>query len=225
MRQVIRAYQEACVQVIPAYGGFLAKYMGDGILAYFGYPRAHEDDAERAVRAGLDMVAAVGRLETRAGVALKARVGIATGIVVVGDLVGEGVAQEQSVIGETPNLAARLQAMAEPGTVVVSGSTRRLLGDIFGLRDQGEHELKGLSQPVAAWTVECALVSESRFEAVRPARLTGFVGREEEINLLIERQHEAWQGKGQVVLVSGEPGIGKSRIAATFSERIADSAW
>jgi class 3 adenylate cyclase len=224
MRQVIRAYQEACVQVIPAYGGFLAKYMGDGILAYFGYPRAHEDDAERAVRAGLDMVAAVGRLETRAGVALKARVGIATGIVVVGDLVGEGVAQEQSVIGETPNLAARLQAMAEPGTVVVSGSTRRLLGDIFGLRDQGEHELKGLSQPVAAWTVECALVSESRFEAVRPARLTGFVGREEEINLLIERQHEAWQGKGQVVLVSGEPGIGKSRIAATFSERIADSA-
>src|SRR5215831_16037583 len=203
MRQVIRAYQEACVRVIPIYDGFVAKYMGDGILAYFGYPRAHEDDAERAVRAALEMVAAVGRLETRAGGAIKARVGIATGTVVVGDLVGEGVAQEQSVIGETPNLAARLQAMAEPGTVVVAAPTRRLLGDVFRLRDRGEHEIKGLSQPVTVWSVEGAIVSESRFESARPGRLTSFIGREQEISLLLERQHKAWQGEGQVVLVSG----------------------
>ena len=220
MREVIRAYQDASVRVIRAYDGFLAKYMGDGILAYFGYPRAHEDDAERAVRAGLDMVVAVGRLRTHVGGALSARIGIATGIVVVGDLVGEGVAQEQSVIGQTPNLAARLQNLAEPGTVVVAASTRQLLGGIFRLRDLGTHELKGLSQPVAAWGVDGAVTLDSRFEAVRPARLTGFIGREREITLLLERQREAWQGTGQVILISGEPGIGKSRIAATFIERI-----
>ena len=220
MREVIRAYQDASVRVIRAYDGFLAKYMGDGILAYFGYPRAHEDDAERAVRAGLDMVVAVGRLRTHVGVALNARIGIATGTVVVGDLVGEGVAQEQSVIGQTPNLAARLQNLAEPGTVVVAASTRQLLGGIFRLRDLGTHELKGLSQPVAAWGVDGAVTLDSRFEAVRAARLTGLIGREREIALLLERQREAWQGTGQVVLISGEPGIGKSRIAAAFVERI-----
>ena len=220
MREVIRAYQDVSVRVIRAYDGFLAKYMGDGILAYFGYPRAHEDDAERAVRAGLEMVMAVGRLKTRVGVALNARIGIATGTVVVGDLVGEGVAQEQSVIGQTPNLAARPQNIAEPGTVVVAASTRQLLGDIFRLRDLGTHELKGLSRPVAAWAIEGAVVSDSRFEAVRSARLTGFIGRQREIALLLERQREAWQGTGQVVLISGEPGIGKSRIAATFIEAI-----
>jgi hypothetical protein len=220
MREVIRAYQDASVRVIRAYDGFLAKYMGDGILAYFGYPRAHEDDAERAVRAGLDMVVAVGRLKTRVGVTLNARIGIATGTVVVGDLVGEGVAQEQSVIGQTPNLAARLQNIAEPGTVVVAGSTRQLLGDIFRLRDLGMQDLKGLSQPVGAWAIEGAVALDSRFEAIRSARLTGFIGREREIGLLHERQREAWQGIGQVVLISGEPGIGKSRIAATFTERI-----
>jgi class 3 adenylate cyclase len=225
MREVIRAYQDASVRVIRAYEGFLAKYMGDGILVYFGYPRAHEDDAERAVRAGLDMAVAVGRLKTRFGMALNARVGIATGTVVVGDLVGEGVAQEQSVVGQTPNLAARLQNIAEPGTVVVAASTRQLLGDIFRLRDLGMHDLKGLSQPVAAWAIEGVLASESRFEAVRPARLTGFIGREREITLLLERQREAWQGTGQVVLVSGEPGIGKSRIAATFIERISSCEY
>ena len=220
LREVIRAYQDASVRVIRTYDGFLAKYMGDGILAYFGYPRAHEDDAERAVRAGLDMVVAVGRLNTPAGVALNARIGIATGTVVVGDLVGEGVAQEQSVIGQTPNLAARLQNIAEPGTVVVAASTRQLLGQIFRLRDLGMHELKGLSQPVGAWGVEGAVALDSRFEAVRAARLTGLIGREREIALLLERQREAWQGTGQVVLISGEPGIGKSRIAAAFVERI-----
>jgi class 3 adenylate cyclase/predicted ATPase len=222
MREVIRAYQNACARAISTYDGFLAKYMGDGVLAYFGYPRAHEDDAERAVRAGLDMVASIGQLETRVNVLLKARVGIATGVVVVGDLVGEGVAQELAVVGDTPNLAARLQALAEPGTIVVSASTRRLLGDLFQLRDLGGFEVKGLSDPATAWAIEGALVPESRFEAVRPTRLSGFVGRETEIDLLLNRQRQAWQGKGQVVLVSGEAGIGKSRVAATFEERIMD---
>src|SRR6516165_9997092 len=191
LRELISAYQKCVAETVQRFGGFVAKYMGDGILAYFGYPRAHEDDAERAVRAGLEMVMAVGRLKTRVGVALNARIGIATGTVVVGDLVGEGVAQEQSVIGQTPNLAARLQNIAEPGTVVVAASTRQLLGDIFRLRDLGTHELKGLSQPVAAWAIDGAVTLDSRFEAVRPARLTGFIGREREITLLLERQREA----------------------------------
>jgi class 3 adenylate cyclase len=224
MRKIIRAYQEACIRVLPIYDGFLAKYLGDGILVYFGYPRAHEDDAERAVRAGLEIVAAVSQLKSAAGVPLKARVGIATGTVVVGDLVGEGVALEQSVIGETPNLAARLQTMADPGTVVVADSTRRLLGDVFRLQGHGERELKGFTQPVAIWTVEGEIASDNRFEAVRPARLTSFIGRQDEINLLLERQHNAWRlASGQVVLISGEPGIGKSRIAANFSERTAET--
>jgi len=221
MREVIGAYQAACAAVMPIYAGFIAKFMGDGILAYFGYPRAHEDDAERAVRAGLDIIAAVARLKTSVGEPLKVRVGIATGLVVVGDLIGEGASQEQAVVGDTPNLAARLQALAEPGTVVVAASTRRLLGDLFHLRDLGRHEVKGLAEPVAAWAVEGASASDSRFESVRAFRLTGLVGREDEINFLLEHRRTAWQGEGQIVLLSGEPGIGKSHIAAALSERVA----
>src|SRR5262249_50105089 len=143
MREVIRAYQDACSGPVARYDGFIARFMGDGILAYFGFPHAHEDDAERAARAGLDIVAAVGRL--RVPEPLKVRVGVATGLVVVGDLVGAGASQEQAVVGDTPNLAARLQALAEPGTIVVAASTRRLLGDLFKLRDLGRHDLKGFT--------------------------------------------------------------------------------
>jgi tetratricopeptide (TPR) repeat protein len=192
--------------------------MGDGVLVYFGYPQAHEDDAERAVRAGLAAV------EAMRGVAdtdpLEVRIGIATGLVVVGDLIGEGEAQERGVVGETPNLAARLQALAEPGTVVIAASTRRLIGDRFRLRALGRHEVKGLAEPVAAWAVEGVSASEGRFEAVRSGALTAFVGREHELGLLLERWNLAQDGEGQVVLLSGEPGIGKSRIMSELRGRL-----
>jgi Adenylate and Guanylate cyclase catalytic domain/AAA ATPase domain len=205
---------------MPTYDGFVAKFMGDGVLAYFGYPRAHEDDAERAVRAGLDIIAAVRRIRTRSGAKLEVRIGIATGLVVVGDLIGGGASQEKAVVGDTPNLAARLQGLAGPGTIVVGASTRRLLGDLFRLRDLGHHELRGLAGPVNAWAVEGLSPAESRFEAVHAGRLTSFVGREAEIGLLLDRKNMAWRGEGQIVLVSGEPGIGKSRVATALSERI-----
>jgi class 3 adenylate cyclase/tetratricopeptide (TPR) repeat protein len=221
MRVVIDAYHAACARITRAYDGFLAEFRGDGILAYFGYPIAHEDDAERTVRAGLDIIAAVGRLETRAAEPLAVRIGIATGVVVIGDLSREGSLREHAVVGETPNLAARLQALAEPGTIVVAASTRRLLGDLFDLRDLGRHEVKGIAEPVAAWAVEGVSASESRFEAVHLTGLTDLIGRDDELKLLAECQRRAWKGEGQVVLISGEPGIGKSRLAAALAERIA----
>ena len=221
MRAVIDAYHAACVRITRSYDGFLAEFRGDGILAYFGYPVAHEDDAERTVRAGLDIIAAVARLETLAAEPLAVRIGIATGVVVIGDLSREGALREHAVVGDTPNLAARLQALAAPGTVVVAASTRRLLGDLFHLRDLGRHEVKGLAEPVAAWAVEGVSDSESRFEAVRAAALTDLIGRENEIDFLMERQRLAWKGDGQVVLISGEPGIGKSRLAAALADHIA----
>jgi class 3 adenylate cyclase/predicted ATPase len=221
MRAVIDAYHAACARITRTYDGFLAEFRGDGILAYFGYPIAHEDDAERTVRAGLDIIAAVAQLETRAGELLAVRIGIASGLVVVGDLSREGALRERAVVGETPNLAARLQALAEPGTIVVAASTRRLLGDLFHLRDLGRQEVKGIAEPIAAWVVEGVSDSESRFEAVRAARLTDFIGREDELDFLRERQRLAWKGEGQIVLISGEPGIGKSRLAAALAERIA----
>jgi class 3 adenylate cyclase/tetratricopeptide (TPR) repeat protein len=220
MGAVMEAYHAACVRIVQAYDGFLGDFRGDGILAYFGYPRAHEDDAERTVRAGLDIIAAVAQLETHAAEPLAVRIGIATGLVVVGDFSGEGALWGHAVVGDTPNVAARLQALAEPGTVVVAASTRRLLGDLFRLRDLGSHEVKGIAEPVAAWAVEGVSASESRFEAVRAASLTDLIGRENEIDLLLERQRRAWKGEGQIVLISGEPGIGKSRLAAALAERI-----
>jgi class 3 adenylate cyclase/predicted ATPase len=220
MRAVIDAYHAACARITRSYDGFLAEFRGDGILAYFGYPVAHEDDAERTVRAALDIIAAVAGLETLAAEPLAVRIGIATGVVVIGDLSREGALREHAVVGDTPNLAARLQALAAPGTVVVAASTRRLLGDLFHLRDLGRHELKGIAEPVAAWAVEGVSDSESRFEAVRAAALTDLIGREDEIDFLMERQRLAWKGEGQVVLISGEPGIGKSRLAAALAEHI-----
>jgi class 3 adenylate cyclase/predicted ATPase len=219
LREVIAAYHRAVAEIVVGFDGFVAKYMGDGVLVYFGYPRAHEDDAERAVRAGLGLVDAVGRLDVRS-VKLQARVGIATGLVVVGDLIGEGSAQEQSVVGETPNLAARLQALAEPDTIVIAAGTRRLVGDLFEYRDLGAVEVKGMTAPVPAWQVLRPSVVASRFEALRGSSLTPLVGRHEEIDLLLRRWARAKAGDGQVVLISGEPGIGKSRIAAALAERL-----
>jgi hypothetical protein len=207
-------------EAVRRFDGLVAKYMGDGVLVYFGFPRAHEDDAERAVRAGLDIVVEVGRLDVPSIGKLEVRIGIATGLVVVGDLVGEGASQEQAVVGETPNVAARLQALAEPGTVVVPTSTRRLIGNRFALRALGPHEVKGLAEPVEAWAVEGVSGFEGRFEAVRSGSLTGFVGRELELGLLLERWNLAQDGEGQVVLLSGEPGIGKSRILSELRGRL-----
>jgi class 3 adenylate cyclase/tetratricopeptide (TPR) repeat protein len=225
MNAVMDAYHAACARIMLTYDGAIGEFRGDGILAYFGYPRAHEDDAERTVRAGLEIIAAVARLETRAAEPLAVRIGIATGLVVVGDLSSESALREHALVGETPNLAARLQALAEPGTIVVAASTRRLLGDLFRLRDLGQHEVKGVTEPVAAWVVEGASASESRFEAVRAAGLTDFIGRGDELHFLLERQRLAWKGEGQVVLISGEPGIGKSRLTAALGERIAGETY
>jgi class 3 adenylate cyclase/predicted ATPase len=218
LREVIVAYHECVAETVRRFGGFLAQYLGDGALVYFGYPQAHEDDAERAVRAGLELTAAVGKLKTRAP--LQTHVGIATGLVVVGDLTG-AAAQERGIVGETPNLAARLQGIAEPNMVVIAESTRRLLGNLFELQDLGPKEFKGLAGQVRAWVAVRAGSVEGRFEAMHATGLTALVGREEESELLLRRWSKAKTGEGQVVLLSGEPGIGKSRLAAVLLERLA----
>src|SRR5262244_3802565 len=219
LRGVISAYQNRVAETVQRFDGFVAKYMGDGVLVYFGYPRAHEDDAERAVRAGLELVAAVGGLKTHAP--LQTRVGIATGLVVVGDLIGSGASQEQAIVGETPNLAARLQGVAEPNAVVIAESTRKLVGNLFELQDLGALDLKGMVGPVRAWAALRPSSVESRFEAFHATGLTDLVGREEEVELLLRRWSKAKTDEGQVVLLSGEPGIGKSRLTAALLERIA----
>jgi class 3 adenylate cyclase/predicted ATPase len=216
LREVISGYQKCVAETVGRFGGFVAKYLGDGVLIYFGYPQAHEDDAERAVRAGLELVAAVGDLKTHA--ALQTRVGIATGLVVVGELIGSGGSQEQAIVGETPNLAARLQGLAEPSSVVIADSTRKLVGNLFELEDLGASALKGIAAPVQAWAALRPASVESRFEAFHASGLTDLVGRQEELELLLRRWSKAKTGQGQVVLLSGEAGIGKSRLTAGFME-------
>ena len=222
LREVISAYQKCVAETVGRLGGFIAKFMGDGVLVYFGYPHAHEDDAERAVRAGLKLVAAVSDLKTHAP--LQTRVGIATGLVVVGDLIGSGASQEQAIVGETPNLAARLQGVAEPNSVVIGESTRKLVGNLFELEDLGAKDLKGIAGPVRAWAALRPASVESRFEALHASGLTELVGREEELDLLLRRWSKAKTGEGQVVLLSGEPGIGKSRLTAALLENLASEA-
>jgi class 3 adenylate cyclase len=219
LREVISAYQKRVAETVRRFDGFVARYMGDGVLAYFGYPRAHEDDPERAVRAALELIAAVTGLRSR--VSLQTRVGIATGLVVVGDLVGSGDAQERGIVGETPNLAARLQGTAEPNMVVIAEGTRRLLGNLFELGDLRPKDLKGIAGPVRASAVLRLSSVESRFDAMHASGLTALVGREEETDLLLRRWSRAKTGEGQVVLLSGEAGIGKSRLTAALLEHLA----
>jgi class 3 adenylate cyclase len=216
LRSIIGAYHKCVAETVARFDGFVAKYMGDGVLIYFGYPHAHEDDAERAVRAALALIEAVGKLRVQE--LLQVRIGIATGLVVVGDLVGSGEAQERGVVGETPNLAARLQGIAAPNTVVIAEGARRLLGSFFELEDLGPKNLKGIAGPVGAWVVLRAASVESRFEALHATGLTALVGREEESELLLRRWARAKSGEGQVVLIAGEAGIGKSRLIAALMQ-------
>ena len=219
MSAVIAAYHKAVADAVQREDGFVAKYMGDGVLAYFGYPRAHEDDAERAVRAGLAIVEAAPK--NADGQSLQVRVGVATGIVVVGELVGSGELSERGVVGDTPNLAARLQGIARPDSVVVAEATKRLIGDLFELEDLGARELKGIATPAHAFVVVRTRTVESRFEALRSHGLIELIGREEEVEFLLRRWTKANAAEGQVVLVAGEAGIGKSRLAAELLERLA----
>jgi class 3 adenylate cyclase/predicted ATPase len=225
LRAIIRAYQESAAQVIEDFAGHIAQYLGDGLLVYFGHPVAHEDDAQRAVRAGLGIISAMRErnapLKNDAQARLSVRIGIHTGVVVVGD-VGGGARHERLALGDTPNLAARLQALAEPDTVVISERTRQLAGGSFKYADLGQHALKGIAQPTRAWRIAGVSDVASRFEAATHAGLTPLVGREQEIGLLTERWRLAQEGEGQVVLLSGEPGIGKSRILSALRERLQD---
>jgi class 3 adenylate cyclase/tetratricopeptide (TPR) repeat protein len=217
LRELIADYHRAVAETVSRFDGFVAKYMGDGVLIYFGYPQAHEDDAERAVRAALAVIEAIGRLPARED--LRVRLGIATGLAVVGDLIGEGAAQEYGVVGETPNLAARLQALATPNTLVIAEATRRQIGELFDLEDLGPQQLAGFAEPQRTWRVLGESGEVNRFEALRSGE-TPLVGRDEEIELLRRRWEEAKSGEGRVVLISGEPGIGKSRLTAALSAHI-----
>jgi len=229
-REVVRAYQDTCAKVIARFEGHIAQYLGDGLLVYFGYPRAHEDEAQRAVRAGLGMIEALGQLNTRLGqergVHLAVRLGIHTGLVVVGE-VGGGTRQEQLALGETPNLAARLQGIAEPNTVVISATTFQLLGGFFACQPLGTPPLKGLAQPLVVYRVLYESMARSRLDIVGSTGLTPLVGREQEVGLLRERWAQVKDGLGQVVLLSGEAGIGKSRLVQVLKEHVAaePQAW
>ncbi|ARP99796.1 adenylate/guanylate cyclase domain-containing protein [Pseudorhodoplanes sinuspersici] len=220
LRTIISRHHSEITQVVRDHNGIVARYMGDGVLAYFGYPEAHEDDAEQAVRAALKLIEAVSGLEFESGIGLQVRVGIATGTVVVGDLLIAGSDQEQGVVGETPNLAARLQTIAAPSTVVICPNTRRLTEGQFEYREIGPSTVKGWSQPLRAWRVVRPIETESRFEAQHPAALSPLIGREEEIELLMRRWRSAAQGEGRVFVLTGEPGIGKSHIALALQERL-----
>jgi class 3 adenylate cyclase/predicted ATPase len=222
LREVISAYQKCVAKAVRRFDGFVARYLGDAVLVYFGYPQAHEDDAERAVRAGLELIAAVAGLKTH--VSLRTRVGIATGVVVVGELEESGEARERGIVGETPNVAARLQSIAEPNTVVIAEGTRRLVGGLFELDDLGPKELKGIHGPVRAWAARRASSVESRFEALHPTGLTPLIGRIDETELLLQRWSRAKTGEGQVVLLSGEAGLGKSRLTVALLDHLGAGA-
>ncbi len=219
LRELLTAYHRCVAETVGQFDGFVAKYMGDGVLVYFGYPNAHEDEAERAIRAGLALVKAIEQL-TPSSEHLQVRVGIATGLVIVGDLIGSGQAQEHAVVGETPNLASRLQALAEPNTVVIADATRRLAGKLFDYHDLGTVPAKGFVAPVQIWQVMGESAVASRFEALRSGQ-TPLVGREEELQLLLRRWKQAKNGDGRAVLMAGEPGIGKSRLIAALMEKLA----
>ena len=218
----MRQYQDTVARAVDRYGGHIVKFLGDGVLVNFGWPIAYEDQAERAVRAGLESVEAVGFVTMDGGETIRARAGIATGEVVIGDLIGDAVVDVGAVSGATPNLAARLQGVAEPGELVVGANTRRLIGDTFKLQALGPQTLKGYSVGVEAWRVIGEGEVESRFDAAQAGALTQFVGRTHELGLLMDRWSRAVDGEGQVVLLSGEAGIGKSRLLQTLSERIGD---
>jgi class 3 adenylate cyclase/tetratricopeptide (TPR) repeat protein/energy-coupling factor transporter ATP-binding protein EcfA2 len=218
---LIRRYQDATAGAIGRYGGFVAKFMGDGVLAYFGFPHAFEDAAERAVRAAIGILTEVGKITRPDGAALQARVGIATGLVVVGEIIGAGSAQERTIVGETPNLAARLQALAVPDTILISEATQHLLGGLFELESAGAHELKGFAKPMPVWRVVGEGTIESRFAAIRAGAATPLIGRSNEMGLLLDRWRLARQGEGQIVTLIGEAGIGKSRLIEALQEAVA----
>jgi class 3 adenylate cyclase len=229
LRDVLLAYQTACAAVVDRYDGHVAQCIGDGLLVYFGIPRAHEDDAQRAVNAGLGIIEAVARLSQRLrrelGIDLGVRIGIHTGLVVAGEMGAGAAREEMAIVGQTPNVAARLQALAVPNTLVISSSTQRLVGSLFLYEDLGAHHLRGMAQPVQAWRVIGERPTESRFEALQVAGLAPLIGREAEIDLLLQKWERARKGEGQVVLLSGEPGIGKSRLTEALRDRIADGPY
>jgi class 3 adenylate cyclase/tetratricopeptide (TPR) repeat protein len=218
---VIRHYQDAVAGAIGRFGGFVAKFMGDGVLAYFGFPRAFEDAAERAVRAAMAVLAEVGDIARPDGTRLQARVGIATGLVVVGEIIGTGSSQERTIVGETPNLAARLQALAAPDTILIAETTQNLLGGMFRLEHGGEHDLKGFARPVPVWRVRGEAPLESRFAAIRAGGATPLIGRANEMGLMLDRWRLARNGEGQIVTLVGEAGIGKSRLIEALQETLA----
>jgi predicted ATPase/class 3 adenylate cyclase len=220
LRPIIRAYQDCCAGIVARLDGFICRYIGDGILIYFGYPRAHEDDAERAVRASLDIVQSMKRLTVSGDASLRVRIGITTGLVVVGELIGSGVSQEVAAIGDAPNIAARLQSLAQPDSIVVDDTTRMLTQGLFKFDNLGPQQLKGLSDPVQAWSVLSERKRGSRFEATRGEQLVPFVNRNHELGFLQEAWRQVGSGQGQIVLINGEPGIGKSRLLAAFTEKL-----